>query len=78
MTSERLGEMLKGDSADTFAGKFPLVLVGGRADPSSMCRQGARTPIGANGNFQIAFECFMGIIVIFILLIRNDRSSCFH
>ena len=28
MTSERLGEMFKGDSADTYGGKFPLVLMG--------------------------------------------------
>ena len=50
MTSERLGEMFKGDSADMCAGKFPLVLMGGRADPSSVRIQGARTPIGASGN----------------------------
>ena len=29
MTSEGLGEMFEGDSADTCAGKFPLVLMGG-------------------------------------------------
>ena len=28
MTSEGLGEMFEGDSADTCAGKFPLVLMG--------------------------------------------------
>jgi hypothetical protein len=32
MTSEGLGEMFKGDSADTCAGKFPLVSMGGRAE----------------------------------------------
>ena len=32
MTSEGLGEMFEGDSADTCAGKFPLVSMGGRAD----------------------------------------------
>ena len=36
MTSERLGEMFKGDSADTRAGNFPLMSMGGRADPSSV------------------------------------------
>ena len=30
MTSEGLGEMFEGDSADTCARKFPLVLMGGR------------------------------------------------
>ena len=47
MTSERLVEMFKGDSADICAGKFPLVSMGGRADTSSVRRRGARTPIGA-------------------------------
>ena len=32
MTSEWLGEMFEGDSADTLAGKFPLVSMGGRAE----------------------------------------------
>ena len=32
MTSEGLGEMFKGDSADMCAGKFPLVYMGGRAE----------------------------------------------
>ena len=32
MTSEGLGEMFEGDSADTLAGKFPLVSMGGRAE----------------------------------------------
>ena len=31
MTSEGLGEMFDGDSADMCAGKFPLVSMGGRA-----------------------------------------------
>ena len=44
MTAEMLGEMFKGDSADMCAGKFPLVSMGGRADPSNVRRWGARTP----------------------------------
>jgi hypothetical protein len=32
MTSEGLGEMFEGDSADTCAGKFLLVVMGGRAE----------------------------------------------
>ena len=32
MPSEGLGEVFKGDSADTCAEKFPLVLMGGRAN----------------------------------------------
>ena len=53
MTSERLGEMFKGDSADTCAGKFQLVSMGGRADTSNERRREARTPIGASGNSKI-------------------------
>jgi hypothetical protein len=48
MTFERLGEMFIGDSADTCVVKLPLVLMGGRADRSSVRRRVARTPIGAS------------------------------
>ena len=51
MTSEGLGEMFEGDSADMCAGKYPVVSMGGRVDPSGVHRRGARTPIGASGNF---------------------------
>ena len=56
MTSERLGEMFKGDSADTYSEKFPLVSKGGRVDPSSVRRWGARTPIGVSGNLDIILQ----------------------
>ena len=39
MTSEGLGEMFEGDSADTYAEKFPLVSMGGegeRRPPSAL------------------------------------------
>ena len=52
MTSEGLGEMFEGDSADMCAGKFPLVSMGGRAEDRAeglACSDpGARTPIGAS------------------------------
>ena len=51
MTSEGLGEMFEGDTADLCAGKFPLVSMGGRAEGLSYADPGARTPIGASGNF---------------------------
>ena len=51
MTSEGLGEMFKGDSADTLAEKFPLVSMGGRAEGPLCADLVARTPIGASGNF---------------------------
>ena len=50
MTSEGLGEMFEGDSADMCAGKFPLVLMGGRAEGLACADPGARTPIGNSGN----------------------------
>ena len=50
MTSEGLGEMFEGDSADTCAEKFLLVLMGGRAEGLACADPGARTPIGASGN----------------------------
>ena len=49
MTSEGLGEMFEGDSADMCAGKFPLVLMGGRVEGLVCADQGARTPIGDSG-----------------------------
>ena len=55
MTSEGLGEMFEGDSADTFAKKFLLVSVGGRAKGLACVEPGARTPIGASGNLFTLF-----------------------
>jgi hypothetical protein len=49
MTSEGLGEMFEGNSAETGAGKFPLVSMGGRAEGLACADPGARTPIGASG-----------------------------
>ena len=46
MTSEGLGEMFEGDSADMCAGKFPLMLMGGRADRQA-CADGERGPPSA-------------------------------
>ena len=51
MTYEALVEMFEGDSADMFAGKFPLMSMGGRAEGLVCADPGARTPIGASGNF---------------------------
>ena len=55
MTFEGLGEMFEGDSADTCAGIFLLVLMGGQAEGLACADPGARTPIGASGNFAIVF-----------------------
>ena len=53
MTSEGLGEMFEGDSADTCAGKFPPVSMGGQAEGLACADPGARTPIGASRNFLV-------------------------
>jgi hypothetical protein len=49
MSFKGLGEMFEGDSADTCAGKFPLVSMGGRPEGLACADPGARTPIGACG-----------------------------
>ena len=55
MTSEGLGEMFEGDSADTCAGKFPLMSMGGRAEGLVCADPGAMTPIGVNRFFFFIF-----------------------
>ena len=51
MTYEGLGEMFEGDYADTYAGKFTLVSMGGRAEGLACADPVARTPIDASGNY---------------------------
>jgi hypothetical protein len=51
MTSEGLGDMFEGDSADMCAEKFMLVSMGGRAEGLVCVDPGARTLIGASGFF---------------------------
>ena len=55
MTSEGLGEMFEGDSADMCIGQFPLMLMGGRAEGLGCADLGTRTPIGMSGNIQFVF-----------------------
>ena len=55
MTSEGLGEMFEGDSADTCAGKFPLVSMGGQAEGLACADPGVRTLIGASRNFSSVY-----------------------
>jgi hypothetical protein len=51
MTKDGLGEMFKVDSADMCAGKFLLVSMEGRVEGQACADPGARTPMGASGNF---------------------------
>ena len=55
MTSEGLGEMFEGESADTCGGKFQLMSIGGRAEGLACADPGERTPIGVSGNFYLVF-----------------------
>jgi hypothetical protein len=61
MTSEGFGEMFEGDSADTGGGKFPLVSMGGRVEGIACADPGARTPIGASGNFSSSLHTVVQI-----------------
>ena len=56
MTSEGLWEMFEGDSEDMCAVKFPLVSMGDWAEGLACADPGARTRIGASGNFKLALE----------------------
>ena len=57
MTFEGLGEMIEGYSADTGAGKFPLVSMGGRADRQA-CADGERGPPSARAELCVFFKYF--------------------
>ena len=50
MTSEGMGEMFEGDSAE----KFPLLSMEGRAEGLACVDPVARTPIGVSGNLYIS------------------------
>ena len=67
MTSEGLGVMFEGDSADLCAGIFQLVSMGGRAEGLACADPGARTPIGASGihNPVIANAFYIRILISF-------------
>ena len=54
MTSEGLGEMFEGDSADTCGGKYSIMSMGGLAEGLACADPGARTPIGVSGNSGIS------------------------
>ena len=68
MTSEGLGEMFEGDSADMCAGKFLLVSMGGRAKGLACADPGARTPISASGNFFFFFYLIFSTACLFVLI----------
>ena len=68
MTSEGFGEMFEGDFSETCAKTILLLLMGGQATSPSVCRGGARTPIGVSGFFLVPTikereVCYMCICV---------------
>ena len=57
MTSEGLGEVFKGDSADACAEKFPLMSMGGWANGQS-CADGERGPPSPRAEKYILISCW--------------------
>jgi hypothetical protein len=55
MTSEGLGEVFEGDSADTCAGKFSLVSMGGRANGQA-CAESELGPPSARAELVKVFK----------------------
>ena len=55
--------MFESDSAETCAGKFPLMSLGGRAEGLACIDPGARTPIAVSGNFIIIFLLCLDMIL---------------
>ena len=74
MTYGGLGEMVDGDSADTCAGKLPLMSMGGRAEGLACADPGGRTPIGVSGNciheYNLLWRTFKFAIVATIFIKR--------
>jgi hypothetical protein len=71
MTSDGLGEMFEGDSADMCTGKFPLVSMRGRAEGFACEDPGARTPIGASR----IEDFFIFSLTVFGLAIFLDKRK---
>ena len=62
MTLEGLGEIFRGYSVETCAGKFPLVPMGVRAEGPACADPGSETPIGASG----ILTRFYFLLVVFV------------
>ena len=74
--------MFQVDSADMCAGKYPLVSMGGRAEGLACADPGARTPIGAIGNFLMlpnyGVIALHGCIQVWLVVMggRETRWNC--
>ena len=81
MTSEGLGVMFEGDSAEMCDGKLLLVSMGGRAEGLAWADPGARTPIGASENLLLFYSeiyRWVGLISfsLKLLLLIIECKSC--
>jgi hypothetical protein len=77
MTSDGLGEMFEGDSADKCAGTFLLVSMGGRAEGSACADPGARTPIGASGIWSVSYRQFCELMLADVALKVTNISALY-
>ena len=76
MNSEGLGEMFKGDYADTCIGKIPLVSMGVGAECPACADTGARTPIGASGILIFFSSCLGAVAQNHIRVYRRILIFC--
>ena len=78
MTSEGLGEMFEGDTADMCGRKFPLMSMGSRGEGLACADPGARTPIGVSGIYisflLIVLKCFIMYHIFLYRLSHNIYS----
>ena len=77
MTSEGLGEMFEGDSADMCAEKFPLVSIGGRAEGLACEDPEGMTPIGASENC-LSSSCISSRVIGPLASTIGGRGAAFH
>ena len=87
MTSKGLGEMFEGDSADTCAGKFPLVSMGGkrrvsraqtreREPPSALAEFCLLSSLSCPAKAQLVNSCFYSIFGSWNLFKSVEVHSC--
>ena len=63
------------DSQDMCAKKYPLVSMGGRVEGQVWADPGARTPIGASGNFILSQDYQLLVILIISRFPTDEISS---
>ena len=77
-TSEGLGEMFEGNSSEMWAGKFPLMSMGGRAEGLACVDPGARNPIGVS-RIDLFVQCkFCVSVHLFNLIGAQLKNPSFY